>query len=110
MNTHRFSEFPDKDRSCLTDAVSFSLTRCLCQAYDALYNRLVERLREGMGGLNHVEREASFEAKKSGVRGAVVGGRRVVVVAGERGIRGNRVARAGYPDVEHRSEPRNNFR
>jgi hypothetical protein len=43
-----------------------------------------------MGGLYHVAREASLEAKKSGVRGTVVGGRRVVVVTRERRTRGNR--------------------
>ena len=63
-----------------------------------------------MGGLHHVAREASFEAKKWGVRRAFVGGCRIVVVAGERRIRSDRGARSGYADAEHPSEPRNNFR
>jgi hypothetical protein len=65
----------------------------------------VEHLPEGMGGLYHVAREASFEAKASGMRSTVVGGRRVVVVAGERRIGGNRWA--GYDDTEHRGESGN---
>jgi hypothetical protein len=44
------------------------------------------------------------------MRSTVVGGRRVVVVAGERRVCGNRGARSGYTDAEHRSEPRNKFR
>jgi hypothetical protein len=60
---------------------------------------LVESLREGMGGLNHVERQASFEAEAPSVRSTVVGGCRVVIVAGERRIRSRGA----------RSEPRNNF-
>ena len=35
------------------------------------------------------------------MRRAVVGSRRVVVVAGERRIRGNRRARSKYADAEH---------
>ena len=63
-----------------------------------------------MGELHHVARETIFKAEESSMRRAVVGGRRVVVVAGERRIRGNRGARSGYADAEHRREPRNNFR
>ena len=63
-----------------------------------------------MGELHHVARETIFKAEESSMRRAVVGGRRVVVVAGGRRIRGNRGARNGYADAEHRSEPRNNFR
>jgi len=62
-----------------------------------------------MGGLHHVAREASFEAKASSMRRAVVGSRRVVLVVGER-LRGNRGARSGYADAEHHSEQRNHFR
>jgi hypothetical protein len=63
-----------------------------------------------MGGLHHVAREASIEAEASGMRSTVVGGRRVVVVAGERRIRGNRGTGSGYADTEHWSESRNNSR
>ena len=63
-----------------------------------------------MGELHHVAREESFKAEASSMCRAVVGGRRVVVVAGERRIRGNRGARSGYADADHRREPRNNFR
>ena len=38
--------------------------------------------------------------------GTVVGGRRIVVGDGERRIRGNRGARNGHGDAEHRSESR----
>jgi hypothetical protein len=62
------------------------------------------------GRVPHVARKASFEAEASSLRRAVVGSRRVVVVAGERRISGNRGARSGYADAEHPSEPRNNFR
>jgi hypothetical protein len=54
-------------------------------------NRPVEHL-QGMGGLHHVACEASSEAETSGMRRTVVGGCRVVVVAGERLTRGNRRA------------------
>ena len=57
-----------------------------------------------MGGLRYVAREASFEAKASEQSPTGVGGRRVVVVAGERRIRGNRWAGSGYADAEHRRE------
>ena len=41
-------------------------------------------LPEGIGGLRHVTREASFKAEESSMRRAAVGSRRVVLVAGER--------------------------
>jgi hypothetical protein len=53
-----------------------------------------------LGRIPHVTREASSEAKASSMRGAFVGGCRIVVVAGERRIRSRGA----------RSEPRNNFR
>jgi len=61
-----------------------------------------------MGGLYDVARETTFEAKPSGMRSTVVGGRRVVVVAGERRIGGNRWA--GYDDTEHWGESGNHSR
>jgi hypothetical protein len=45
----------------------------------------------GMGG-HHAPGKETLEAEASGMRGTVVGGRRVVVVAGERLTRGNRWA------------------
>jgi hypothetical protein len=58
---------------------------------------------KGMGG-HHAPSEETLEAEASGMRGTVVGGRRVVVVAGERRICGNRGARSGYANAEHHSE------
>jgi hypothetical protein len=71
-----------------------------------LYDRVIEHFPEGMGG-DYVAREASSEAKASGMRCPVVGGRRVIVIAGERRIRGHQWARSGYADAEHRSKSRN---
>jgi hypothetical protein len=48
---------------------------------------MVKHLPKGMGGLHHVAK-----AEEPSMRRAVVGGRRVVVVAGERRTRGNRWA------------------
>ena len=64
---------------------------------------------QGMGG-HHAPREEILEAEASSMRCAVVGGRRVVVVAGERRISGNRGARSGYPDAEHLGQSRNHCR
>jgi hypothetical protein len=61
-------------------------------------------------GLYHVAHEASFEAKASEESRPGVGSRRVIVVAGERRIRGDHWAGSGYADAEHRSEPRNHSR
>jgi hypothetical protein len=70
----------------------------------------VEHLPEGMGGFHRVKREASIEAKASGMRSTLVGGGRVVIVAGERRTRGNRGTGSGYTDAEHRSESRHHSR
>jgi hypothetical protein len=70
--------------------------------------RLVKHLPEGMGGLHHVAREASFKAKASEQSLTGIGGRRVIVVAGERRIRDPRWAGSGYVDAERR--PRNHSR
>jgi hypothetical protein len=64
---------------------------------------------EGMGGY-HAANEEVPKSKAAGMRRAVIERRRVVVVAGERRIRGNRGARSGYADAEHHSEQRNHFR
>jgi hypothetical protein len=69
-----------------------------------------EHLPEGMGGLHRVKREANFETKASGVRSTLVGGSRVVVVAGERRTRRNRGTDTGYTDAKHRSESRKHSR
>jgi hypothetical protein len=61
---------------------------------------------EGMGGYRAANEEAP-KAKATGMRRTVIERRRVVVVASERRIRGNRSA---YADAEHRSKPRNNAR
>src|SRR6478752_6328760 len=62
-------------------------------------------LLKGMGG-HHAPSKETLEAEASGMRGTVVGGRRVVVVAGERSIRDTRWPRSGHADAEHRSESR----
>ena len=69
-----------------------------------------EYLPEGMGGLHRVKREANFETKASGVRNTLVGGGRLVIVAGERRTRGNRGTSSGYTDAKHRSESRHHSR
>jgi hypothetical protein len=61
---------------------------------------------EGVGGLDHVAHEESFKAQESSMRRAVVGSRRVVVVAGERRIRGTQWAGNGYADAELWSDSR----
>ena len=61
---------------------------------------------EGMGGLQDVAREESVEAEESSMRRAVVGGSRVVVVAGERRIRGTQWTGNGYADAELWSDSR----
>jgi hypothetical protein len=63
-----------------------------------------------MGGLYRVKREANFETKASGVCSTLVGGSRVVIVAGERRTRGNRGAGSGFTDAKHRSESRHHSR
>src|SRR6478672_1119017 len=52
---------------------------------------------KGMGG-HHAPSKETLEAEASGMRGTVVGGRRVVVVAGERSIRDTR-----WPRWRHHS-------
>jgi hypothetical protein len=63
-----------------------------------------------MGGPHHVAREATFEAKESGMRSTVVGGCRIVVVTGQRRLCGNRHDGNGYADAESRRESRNHLR
>jgi len=53
-----------------------------------------------MGGLHHVAREASFEAKESDESRNGIGGR-WGAVAGERRIRGSRWSARRYSDGEH---------
>ena len=55
------------------------------------------RLAEGLGGICHVAREASSEAKAQEQSPTSVGGRRFVVLAGERRIRW---AGCEYADTE----------
>src|SRR6476646_2334172 len=62
------------------------------------------------GRTPNVPRKASFKAEESSLRGTVVGGCRVVVVAGKRRTRVHRWTADGYSDTEHRSESRNHFR
>jgi hypothetical protein len=64
-------------------------------------------LAESVGGICHVARETSIEAKASEQSPTSVGGRRFVVLAGERCIRW---AGCEYADPEHWSEPRNHSR
>ena len=72
-----------------------------------LCSRLVRMLTKGVGGVCYVAREASFEAKAQEQSPASVGGRRVVVFAGERGIRW---ANGEFADAEYWSGPRNHSR
>jgi hypothetical protein len=62
------------------------------------------------GGPHHVANEARFEAEASGMRITGVGGRWVVVVAGERRIRCARWADSGYADAKHGSGSGNHTR
>jgi len=63
-----------------------------------------------MGGFHHVAREARFKAEASGMRSTVVGGRRIVVVARERRVSGNRCGGNRYADPKDRSESRGHSR
>jgi len=67
---------------------------------DCCGNRLVRTLAESVG-VCHVAGEANFEAKAQQQSPAGIGGRRFVVLAGERHIR---CASGEYADAEHRSE------
>jgi hypothetical protein len=58
-----------------------------------------------MGG-HHAPREEILEAEASSMRCAVVGSRRIVVVAGDRRIGGTQWAGNGYADAELWSDSR----
>ena len=69
----------------------------LSTAYAKLTMAFLTILLKGMGG-HHAPSKETLEAEASGMRGTVVGGRRVVVVAGERSIRDTR-----WPRWRHHS-------
>jgi hypothetical protein len=85
------------------------LAGCLCQAYDSGTFDW-SNISEGTEGSHHVARKASFKAKASEQSPAGIGGGWVIVVAGERRIRGTRRTGSGYANAKHRRDSRNHSR